>query len=118
MKKQSKKVKILKSIGLFLVRLLYWGIEGWTFFCMHFSLGDSKPEVDISEWITFIVLALAMAILEISRVYKRWHNETVNKRVLVIKSFVVVFLPMLLFYLIFCGIPIVRDILIYSGIYT
>lgn len=78
---------------------------------MHFSLGDSKPEVDISEWITFIVLALAMAILETSRVHKRWHNETVNKKVLVVKSFVVVFLPMLLYYLIFYVIAIVLNIL-------
>lgn len=101
MKKQSKKSKIIKGICLFLVRLLYWGLEGWTFFCMHFSLGDSKPEVDISEWITFIVLVLAMAILEILRVHKRWNDETVNKKVLVIKSFMIVLLPMLLFSLYF-----------------
>ncbi len=83
---------------------------------MHFyivSLGDSEPEVDVSEWVAFIVLALAMTVLEVIRVHKRWNDETTNKRVLVIKSFVVVFLPMLLFYLIF----IVRDILIYFGIY-
>lgn len=88
---------------------------------MHFyivSLGDSEPKVDVSEWVAFIVIALAMTVLEAIRVRKRWHDETVNKRVLVIKSFVVVFLPMLLFYLIFYGIPTVRDILIYSGIYS
>lgn len=116
MKKQSKKSKIIKGTCLFLVRLLYWGLEGWIFFFMHFyivSLGDSEPEVDVSEWVAFIVLALAMTVLEVIRVHKRWNDETTNKRVLVIKSFVVVFLPMLLFYLIF----IVRDILIYFGIY-
>ena len=116
MKKQSKKSKIIRGTCLFLLRLLYWGIEGWIFFFMHFyivSLGDSEPEVDVSEWVTFIVLALAMTVLEVIRVHKRWNDETTNKRVLVIKSFVVVFLPMLLFYLIF----IVRDILIYFGIY-
>lgn len=68
---------------------------------MHFTLGDSKPEVDVSTWIAFIVLVLAMALLEVIRVHKRWNDETTNKKVLVIKSFVVIFLPMLLFYLIF-----------------
>lgn len=104
MKKQSKKSKILKSICLFLVRLLYWGIEGWIFFFMHFyivSLGDSEPKVDVSEWVVFIVIALAMAVLEAIQVRKRWHDETVNKRVLVVKSVVIVFLPILLYYLIF-----------------
>ncbi len=84
---------------------------------MHFyivSLGDSEPEVDVSEWVAFIVIALAMTALEVIRVHKRWNDETVNKKVLVIKSVVIVFLPMLLFYLIF----IVRDILIYFGIYS
>lgn len=117
MKKQSKKSKIIKGTCLFLVRLLYWGLEGWIFFFMHFyivSLGDSEPEVDVSEWVAFIVIALAMTALEVIRVHKRWNDETVNKKVLVIKSVVIVFLPMLLFYLIF----IVRDILIYFGIYS
>ena len=116
MKKQSKKSKIIRGICLFLVRLLYWGIEGWIFFFMHFyivSLGDSEPKVDVSEWVAFIVIALVMTVLEAIRVCKRWNDETTNKKVLVIKSVVIVFLPMLLFYLIF----IVRDILIYFGIY-
>lgn len=116
MKKQSKKVKILKSICLFLVRLLYWCIEGYLYFWTQFTLYDYKPEFDEVQvpWTIFIVVALAMTVLEAIRVRKRWHDETVNKKVLVVKSVVIVFLPMLLFYLIFY---VVFPVLSMLGIY-
>lgn len=68
---------------------------------MHFRFGDLKPEVDVSTWIAFIVIALAMTALEIIRVHKRWNDETVNKKVLVLKSVVIVFLPILLYYFVY-----------------
>ena len=51
--------------------------------------------------IVFVVMALAMGALDAVRVHKRWNDETVNKKVLVVKSVVIVFLPILLYYLIF-----------------
>lgn len=100
MKKQSKKVKILKSICLFLVRLLYWGIEGWMYFGFNW-ISETELGINVSALIVFIVIALAMGVLEAVKVHKRWNDETVNKKVLVLKSVVIVFLPILLYYLIF-----------------
>ena len=71
------------------------------YFWTQFTIFDAEPEFDAYPWTIFTVLALAMTALEAIRVRKRWHDETVNKRVLVVKSLVIVFLPVLLFYLIF-----------------
>lgn len=103
MKKQSKKSKIIRGTCLFLVRLLYWGIEGYLYFWTQFTLYDYKTEFDEVQvpWTIFIVVALVMTVLEAIRVHKRWNDETVNKKVLVLKSVVIVFLPILLYYLIF-----------------
>lgn len=100
MKKQSKKVKMLKSICLFLVRLLYCCIEGWMYFGFNW-ISETELGINISALVVFITLALAMGALEAVRVHKRWNDETVNKKVLLVKSVVIVFLPILLYYLIF-----------------
>ena len=73
------------------------------YFWTQFTLYDAKPEFDDIKlpWTIFTVVALAMTVLEAIRVRKRWQDETVNKKALVVKSFVVIFLPVLLFYLIF-----------------
>lgn len=55
-----------------------------------------------------------MTALEAIRVHKRWYDETINKKVLVLKSVVIVFLPILLFYLIFY---IILPVLGMLGIY-
>lgn len=100
MKKQSKKSKILKSICLFLLRLLYWGIEGWMYFGFNW-ISETELGINVSALVVFIALVLAMGALEVVRVHKRWNDETVNKEVLVVKSVVIVLLPILLYYLIF-----------------
>lgn len=100
MKKQSKKVKMLKSIGLFLVRLLYCCVEGWIYFGFIW-ISETELGINVSALIVFVVMALVMGALEAVRVHKRWNDETVNKKVLVVKSVVIVLLPILLYYLIF-----------------
>lgn len=57
--------------------------------------------INVSALVVFIALALAMGALEAVRVHKRWNDETVNKRVLVVKSVVIVFLPILLYYFVY-----------------
>lgn len=103
LKKQSKKSKIINGTCLFLLRLLCWCIEGYLYFWTQFTLYDYKPEFDEVQvpWTIFIVIALAMGVLEAVVVHKRWNDETVSKKVLVLKSVVIVFLPILLYYLIF-----------------
>ena len=100
MKKQSKKSKMLKSIGLFLVRLLYCCIEGWMYFGFNW-ISETELGINVSALVIFVVMALAMGALEAVWVHKSWNDEVVNKRVLVVKSVVIVFLPILLYYLIF-----------------
>ena len=100
MKKQSKKSRIIKGTCLFLVRLLYWCIEGWVYFGFNW-ISETELGINVSSLVVFIALALAMGALETVRVHKRWNDETVNKKVLVVKSVVIVFLPILLYYLIF-----------------
>lgn len=85
MKKQSKKSKMLKSIGLFLVRLLYCCIEGWMYFGFNW-ISETKLGINVSALIVFIALALAMGALETVMVHKRLNDETVNKKVLVVKK--------------------------------
>lgn len=116
MKNRVRNQKI-RGICLFLVRLLYWYIEGWIYLAMHFTIGDAEPVVDKSDWIALIVIALAMTVLEAIMVYKRWHDETINKKVLVLKSVVIVFLPILLYYLIFyITLPVLGMLGIYLNI--
>lgn len=117
MKKQSKKSKIFKGTCLLLLRLLYWCTEGYVYFWTQFTLGDAEPEFDVLPWTIFTVLALAMTALEAIRVHKRWHDETINKKVLVVKSLLIIFLPILLFYLIFyITLPVLGMLGIYLNI--
>lgn len=116
MKKQSKKSKI-KGTCLFLLRLLYWCTEGYVYFWTQFTLGDAEPEFDVLPWTIFTVLVLVMTALEAIRVHKRWHDETINKKVLILKSVVIVFLPILLYYLIFyITLPVLGMLGIYLNI--
>ena len=64
-------------------------------------ISETELGINISALVVFITLALAMGALEAVRVHKRWNDETVNKKVLLVKSVVIVFLPILLYYLIF-----------------
>lgn len=57
--------------------------------------------INVSALVVFIILALAMGALEAVRVHKRWNDKTVNIRVLVVKSVMMVFLPILLYYFVY-----------------
>ena len=64
-------------------------------------ISETELGINVSALVVFIALALAMGALEAVRVHKRWNDETANKKVLVVKSVVIVFLPILLYYFIF-----------------
>lgn len=64
-------------------------------------ISETELGINVSALVVFIALALAMGALEAVRVHKRWNDKTINKRVLVVKSVVIVFLPILLYYFIF-----------------